>query len=205
MRNVFPPNPELDYQAVMDVLKAYAFPRKAISDALARGDLIRVKKGLYVQSGRGIVPYSKEILANMIYGPSYISLEYALAYYGLIPEQVEEVTSVTTGKSKWFDTPVGMFSFMHLSVDYYGFGFNRKSLEEDRGFLLADPEKAVADRVLKERGRFTLRSMRQFLFESLRIDQAAFGKLDKGLFREASKRSGKESLDMLRRVSEENE
>ena len=187
----------------MDALKAYAFPRKAISDALVRGDLIRVKKGLYVQSGRGILPYSKEILANMMYGPSYISLEYALAYYGLIPERVEEVTSVTTGKSKRFDTPIGRFSFTHLPLHYYSFGFNRKPLEEDRGFLLADPEKAIADRVLKERGRFSLKSMKLFLFDGLRIDQTEFQKLDADLFREASKLSGKQSLEILYRVREE--
>jgi len=71
-------------------------PRDKISDLLKKGTIIRVKKGLYVfgEDNRK-KPYSKEILANLIYGPSYISLDYALQYHGLIPERVEAVTSVT--------------------------------------------------------------------------------------------------------------
>ncbi len=127
MRLLLPPLPELDYQIVIDAFKNYAYPRKALSDALVRGDLIRVKRGLYVQSGRGIPAYSREVLANMIYGPSYISFEYALAYYGLIPERVEEISSATLGKSKIFDTPAGKFSYMHVSTSYYSFGFAHKA------------------------------------------------------------------------------
>ena len=158
----------------MDALKGYAYPRKALSDALVRGDLVRVKKGLYVQSGRGIPAYSREVLANMIYGPSYISFEYALAYYGLIPERVEEIASATTGKSKLFTTPAGRFSYMHVSTSYYSFGFGQKLLGDERTFLIADPEKAVADRVIREKGGFSLRGMKEFLFDNLRIDAAGF-------------------------------
>ena len=132
MRLLLPPLPELDYQIVIDAFKNYAYPRKALSDALVRGDLVRVKKGLYVQSGHGIPAYSREVLANMIYGPSYISFEYALAYYGLIPERVEEISSATLGKSKAFATPAGKFSYTHVSTSYYSFGFAHKLLGEER-------------------------------------------------------------------------
>jgi hypothetical protein len=203
MRLLLPPLPELDYQIVMDALKGYAYPRKALSDALARRDLIRIKKGLYVQSGRGIPPYSREVLANMIYGPSYISYEYALAYYNLIPERVEEVTSATTGKSKSFTTPAGRFSYTHISTNYYGFGFGRKQCGDERTFLIADPEKAVTDRVIREKGRFSLRGMRQFLFDNLRIDPAEFKKLDRGIIAEASRLTGRHSLAILLKVMEE--
>jgi predicted transcriptional regulator of viral defense system len=54
-------------------------------------------------------PYSRELLANLMYGPTFISLESALAFYGLIPERVEAMLSVTTGRSREFDTPVGRF------------------------------------------------------------------------------------------------
>jgi hypothetical protein len=200
MHNLFPPLPELDYQIVMDALKGYVYPRKALSDAIARGDLTRIKKGLYIQSGRGILPYSKEILANMIYGPSYISFEYALAYYSLIPERVEEVTSVTTGKSKQFNTPGGIFSYRHIPRAYYSFGFSRKKLSDERGFLIAGPEKAVADRVLREKGRFSVSSMRQFLFENLRMESTEFRKLNIDIFDKASKLTGRQSLEILRKV-----
>ncbi len=71
------PYEEFDYQVLLGALKNYA--RKQ--------------------------PYSREILANLIYGPSCISLEYALQYYGMIPERVEAVTSVTVGRSRKFSTP----------------------------------------------------------------------------------------------------
>jgi hypothetical protein len=203
MQLLLPSFPELDYRIVMDALKGYAYPRKALSDALKRGALSRIKKGLYIQSGRGIPPYSREVLANMIYGPSYISLEYALAYYGLIPERVEEVTSVTTGKNKSFDTAAGKFSYTHMPRPYYCLGFGRKEFGDDRAFLIAYPEKAVADRVLRERCRFSLRAMREFLFENLRIDPGEFRNLDIGVLTEASRLAGRESLEILRRVRAE--
>ncbi|MBW1855256.1 MAG: hypothetical protein JRJ00_11360 [Deltaproteobacteria bacterium] len=90
------PQEEFDYQTLLDCLEVYARPRDKISDLLKKGIIIRVKKGLYIfgEEYRKI-PYSMEILANLIYGPSYISLDYALQYYGLIPERIEAVTSVT--------------------------------------------------------------------------------------------------------------
>lgn len=200
MTTLFPPLPELDYHVVMDALKGFAYPRKALSDALARGDLIRVKKGIYVQSGRGVPDYSREVLANMIYGPSYISFEYALAYHGLVPERVEELTSATTGKRKSFNSPVGRFSYTHVPEKYYGFAFSRKEPANGRAFLLADPEKAVTDRILRERGRFSIRSMQQFLFENLRMDPIDFRNLDVAVFAEAYRTSGKRSMEILHRV-----
>jgi hypothetical protein len=62
---------------------------------LRRKDIIRVKKGLYI-FGETYArrPFSREVLANVIYGPSYVSLDYALHYHGLIPERVEAVISI---------------------------------------------------------------------------------------------------------------
>ncbi|MBF5059620.1 hypothetical protein [Candidatus Neptunochlamydia vexilliferae] len=67
--------------------------------------------------------YSLEILANKIYGPSYVSLEYALAYYGMIPEHVVEVTSVTSKRKRLYNTPVGRFSYTPIPLSLYGVGF----------------------------------------------------------------------------------
>lgn len=80
------PFEEFDYQILLNSLRGYAHPRKKITALLRKGEIIRVKKGLYIfgaQHRRS--PYCRELLANLIYGPSCISLEYALHYYGLIP------------------------------------------------------------------------------------------------------------------------
>ena len=79
---------EFDYQALLGALQDYAHPRDKISDLLVKGVIIRVKKGQYIfgDSYRN-KPYSREILANLIYGPSCVSLEYALHSHGLTPER----------------------------------------------------------------------------------------------------------------------
>ncbi len=88
---------EFDCQTLLDVLKDYARPRDKITDLIRKGIIIRVKKGLYVLGDRfRTPPCSRELLANLAYGPSYISFKYALQYYGMVPERVEAVTSVTT-------------------------------------------------------------------------------------------------------------
>ncbi|MBD3419338.1 MAG: hypothetical protein GF398_04390 [Chitinivibrionales bacterium] len=200
MNTTLPPIPELDYQVVINALKGYAAPRKALSDMLARGLLLRVKKGIYVQSGRGIDAFSREILSNMIYGPSYVSYESALSAHGMIPERVEMVISATIGKTRLFKTPIGTFSYIHQKPRYYAFGFNRLSLSENRGYLMAIAEKALADRVLREPGRFSLRDMEAFLFENLRVEPTDFRNLDAAVLSQIAKRGARRSLTVLERL-----
>jgi predicted transcriptional regulator of viral defense system len=105
--------PEIDSLQLQQSLKDYAFPRDRVTKLLATGDLIRIKKGIYIDP-HSQYPYSKGILANLIYGPSYVSLEYALQHHNLIPEAVHVVTSVTTGREKRYRTPVGDFDYAHM-------------------------------------------------------------------------------------------
>src|SRR3990167_5668562 len=105
------PHEELDYGFVMDCLSSYKNPRVKLNHLLKIEALIRVKKGIYIFGKRfARQPYSSEVLANMIYGPSYVSLEWACQYYRLIPEKVTTVTSITTRRSKQFQTPLGLFT-----------------------------------------------------------------------------------------------
>jgi hypothetical protein len=169
------PQEEFDYQTLMGALDEYARPRDKISDLLKKGIIIRVKKGLYVfGEAYRKAPYSKEILANLMFGPSYISLEYALQYHGLIPERVEAVTSVTTGRSRRFLTPVGLFTYRRISLDAFRIGMDRKEIGERRAFLIATPEKALADKIYTDRrhGIRTKKMMSDYLENNLRIDPA---------------------------------
>ncbi len=169
------PQEEFDYQTLMGALDEYARPRDKISDLLKKEIIIRVKKGLYVfGEAYRKAPYSKEILANLMFGPSYISLEYALQYHGLIPERVEAVTSVTTGRSRRFLTPVGLFTYRRISLDAFRIGMDRKEIGERRAFLIATPEKALADKIYTDRGPGirTKKMMSDYLENNLRIDPA---------------------------------
>jgi hypothetical protein len=111
------------------------------------------------------------LLANLIYGPSYVSLDYALDYHGFIPEKSEALTSVTIGRSRKFRTPVGLFIYRRIPIRAYDAGM--VLVEEDYGqaFLIASAEKALADKIISERGvsLTSAAEMRRFLTEDLRI------------------------------------
>src|SRR5579862_4289111 len=138
---------EIDYQFLLSLLSEYAHPRDKISEWLKSGDLIRVKKGLYVFGKQiALIPYSLEVLANLIYGPSAISLNYALAYYGFIPERVTTVTSITNKRKKSFATPAGEFTYQYLSLAKYPFEIELAG-HKQKHFLIASPEKAICDHI----------------------------------------------------------
>ncbi|MGD2270206.1 MAG: hypothetical protein PVI06_07400 [Desulfobacterales bacterium] len=172
---------EFDYQTILNALKDYERPRDKISDLLRKGIIIRVKKGLYIfGDDYRRRPYSREVLANLIYGPSYISLEYALHYYGLIPERVEAITSVTPGRSRKFFTPVGLFIYRNIPLEAFRTGMNRIELEGGLSFLVAVPEKALADKIRIDRG-MAIQNRQQvydYLVRNLRIDEAALQEMD---------------------------
>ena len=90
------------------------------------GKIIRLKKGLFVvspnESGELI---SMELIANHIYGPSYVSMETALRYYGLIPEAVYEFRSMTTKSSRTFQNSLGIFGYSHCSNEYFPIGIRQ--------------------------------------------------------------------------------
>ena len=176
---------EFDYQVLMDVLRGYEHPRDKITALLRQGIIIRVKKGIYIfgeRYSRG--PFSREVLANMIYGPSYVSLDYALHYYGLIPERVEAVTSVTCGRGRRFSTPVGLFIYRMIHLRAYQVGIDQVEIEGDRPFLIATPEKALADKIHDDRGTGirTQEEMKDYLLKNLRVDPESLAKLDADVF-----------------------
>jgi hypothetical protein len=158
-----------DYQVLLDTLAGYRKPRDRITRLLASGAIMRVRRE----------PLSREYLANLIYGPSYVSLEYALSHHGLIPERVETITSITTRRSRDFDTPFGTFSYRMLKGRRYAVG----AILETAGktsFLVASPEKALADKVWTDK-RFSglrLSDYDAYLSDDLRIDREALSRFD---------------------------
>ena len=123
--------------------------------------------------------YSSEILANLIYGPSYISLEYALQLYGLIPERVCTVMSVTTGRSRRFSTPVGDFSYRMVPMPAFASGMDLLPNTSGGMYMVAVPEKALTDKIQSERG-LSIRSGREierYLLENLRLDMSDLSQL----------------------------
>ena len=174
------PQEEFDYQTLLDCLKSYVRPRDKISDLLRKGSIIRIKKGLYVFGNEyRRRPFSREILGNLIYGPSYISLDYALQHYGLIPERVEAVTSVTTGRSRRFATSVGLFTYRMIPLEAFRMGMDQIEIGDGRAFLMATPAKALADKLYDVWG-IAIQSQKElsnYLETNLRIDLAVLREL----------------------------
>lgn len=119
-----------------------------------KGWIIGLRKGLYALSrdDRRIEP-PHFFLANQILIPSYVSLESALAYYGLIPEFVAATTSVTARKTCEFKNAFGAFTYQHVQPKgYTGFAAMRET--EKISYLVATPEKAVVDFLYLNLSRF---------------------------------------------------
>ena len=166
------------------VLKTYLgnlkYPKNKISNMEKSGELIRLKKDLYVN---GRFPISKELIANHLYGVSYISLETALAYYGMIPERVYLVRSITTRRAKTFSTPLGNYEYKTVSADYFSIGLRQEIVENKYAFLIAQPAKVVCDMIVAT-PNLRLQSalaMQNYLIEDLRIDFDVFKTFDKNI------------------------
>lgn len=170
----------VDYQQLVSLLPGYSKPRDKIGALLSRGDLIRVRKGLYVLGERHRhSPIDRELLANLIYGPSYVSLEYALSRHGIIPERVENVTSVTTGRPRRFVTPFGVFTYRPLPPARYVPGVQWTG-GGDTPHLIATPEKALIDTVWADKRlrAASRRDVETYLVGDLRADVTRLAALD---------------------------
>ncbi len=169
----------IDYVQLMSVLKDYKAPHRKINIMLKSGELIRIKKGLYVLGDNyRDEPICLEFLANLIYGPSYISQEYALQYYGMIPERVDIVTSMTCKRLKLFKTPVGTFQYAYLNLERFNVGIDWQTFRSDMRLLIASPEKAIVDTLIQYPTITTMKDMSKHLIENLRIDESALKNLD---------------------------
>lgn len=167
----------LNYMGIMDTLKKYASPRSKLTTMIKKGELIKVRRGLYLPGN--CTWYSTKTLANIIYGPSYVSFETALSYYGIIPERVHAITSAcfNKNKNKQFETPVGIFLYRYTNPTVYPYGITRIN-ENDESFLIATPEKAVCDMLSKIRGITSVKAITELLIDDLRMDHEALLNLD---------------------------
>lgn len=181
--------PYVDTQTLLMFLADYKKPREAILRMVENEELIRLKNGFYLITDKITNGYAKVIpfeqVANLLYGPSYVSLEWALSFYGIIPERVHTVTSMTLGKNKEYQTQVGDFSYFNLSSDRYSIGITKKkSPDFVGGFLIASPEKALADTVFKTCKNLNKDQLKDELLESKRIDRNCFRELNKDLLQD---------------------
>ena len=160
----------MGYSYLLEQVKEYESPKAKITTMIKSGAIIRVRRGLYVPGQAN--SYSLKTLANRIYGPSYISFEYALAYHNLIPERVTTITSASLAKNKrkGFRTPVVTFVYHSVVPAVFPYGVMRRE-ENGHPFPIATKEKALCDALSKLKGHYTHSSVEDLLYEDLRMEQ----------------------------------
>ena len=160
------------------------------------GQLIRLKRGLYVVSeqvsGKHINPC---LCANHIYGPSYVSQQWALRWYGLIPERVYTMTSVTTKRTRMFENTLGRFTYEQVKPEYFSIGIDCAE-EEGVSFLIASREKALCDFILHDRyvPFQSLKTLWQYLEEDIRFDVDELATFDVNIIEACAKCGRKENI-----------
>ena len=166
---------------ILDLLKDYKRPNDKISELLKSEALISIRRGLYITGPKLDLPSPNPFLiANHLRGPSYVSLESALSYWEMIPERTYEISSVSIKTSKFYKTPAGRFNYQQLKLPYYSYGIKNIAYSPKQTVLIASPEKALCDKVVRT-PKIYLRSIKQtreFLMEDLRIDSEVLSKLD---------------------------
>lgn len=199
-------NMPFPHSALVAMFAGYERPNDKISLLVKSGVIIRIKKGLYVlSSDYRHKQISMPMLANIILGPSYVSLDYALSYHGLIPEGVYEISSVTIKRSKQFVTPLGVFSYLQTKADLYNIGITQQQTSDKKNYLMASPEKALCDKIINVKNirLNSIKLMEEFLIEDIRVDIDLLGELDISVVSECVEVGYKrEALVMLQKVIE---
>ncbi|NMA18304.1 MAG: hypothetical protein GX939_06060 [Clostridiaceae bacterium] len=161
---------------LLDELQEYRCPANKLARMVAQGEIFPVVRGLYTTDNTT----PGYLLAASIYGPSYLSFDYALSYWHLIPEAVYTYTSATYDKKKrkQFKTDFGLFTYRDVPKTAYPVGIQIVS-EGNYSFLIALPEKALCDKLYTLSPVANLRAFENLLWDDLRIDRDTFRGLDK--------------------------
>lgn len=159
-----------------------------ISELEKAKEIIRLKRGMYVVnptvSGKLL---STELIANQLYGPSYISLQSALRYYGLIPETVYTMRSMTVKHTRCFENLIGRFDYIYCPHKYFSIGVTQV-LKDGYSFVIATPEKALCD-LIAYTPNLNLRYQKEiitYLEEDIRFDMDVFFKMRTDIFRQCA-------------------
>lgn len=133
------------------------------------GRIYQLRRGLYAIAP----PYQKRkphpfLIANCLHRSSYVSLQSALAFYGLIPDTVNVTLSVTVGRPELLETPLGSFRFRHIKTDLL-FGYKMIELNDSQQALVALPEKALLDLVYLQTGGETQAYLKGLRLQNLEV------------------------------------
>ena len=179
--------------------RMYKDPKHRIFNMARKGEIIPIKRGMY-ETDKDTPGY---LLANVLLGPSYLSFEYALSYYGMIPERVEVYTSATFGKRKIheFKNDFGTYRYRDIPLEVYPYFYTREVIG-GRPFLIATKEKALCDMVSIVSPIRGIADFEEYLFDGMRLDEDEFDSLDETRISRIAPLYHKTNPDRLIRVIE---
>ena len=166
------------------------FDRNNLTRWCRKGLLMKLRNLYYAFPEYRQVPEFSRYVANRIYAPSYLSLHSALSFYGMIPEEVVQMTSVTTLKTAKFENDFGTFYYQNVKTPLF-FGYEIKTMKNGRGLMFATPEKALLDLLYLNPFYKTVQDL-----EELRLDEDFMqNEFNKGRMMEYLSKIGNKSLE----------
>ncbi len=174
----------LSTSEIKENIKDISNKNNKISREIKSNKLIKLKKGLY-ETDKNTPNY---LLAGSIYGPSYISFDYALAYYDLIPKRVVNCTSATFGKKKKKKYVNYFGTFLYRDIPKKAYPFEVEIIVEGNySYQIATKEKALCDKLYTLKPISNLKELEYILLKDLRIDDMELEKINKDTIEELAK------------------
>ena len=186
-----------DFQSLSIKYKEYSNIYQKIHNECEKGVLVKIKRGLYTDD----LYDDKEVIANICYGPSYISFEYALSYYGIIPEFVSTFTSATFGKknNKIYRMKDATFDYQSVPDEVFPMGVLLMKNSKGISYKFASKEKALCDLLYSKYPVRSIKDLKMLLFEDMRIDEDEFLKMDAEFMKEIAPLYHSNSLNVLKK------
>ena len=186
-----------DFQSLRIKYKEYSNIYQKINNECKKGILVKIKRGLYTDD----LYNDKEVIANICYNPSYISFEYALSYYGVIPEFVSTFTSATFGKknNKIYHMKDSTFDYRSVPDEVFPMGILIMKNSKDISYKIASKEKALCDLLYSKYPVRSIKDLKTLLFEDMRIDENEFLKMNVEFIKEIAPLYHSNTLNVLKK------
>ena len=186
-----------DFQSLRIKYKGYSNIYQKINNECKKGILVKIKRGLYTDD----LYNDKEVIANICYNPSYISFEYALSYYGVIPEFVSTFTSATFGKknNKTYHMKDSTFDYRSVPDEVFPMGILIMKNSKDISYKIASKEKALCDLLYSKYPVRSIKDLKTLLFEDMRIDENELLKMNVEFIKEIAPLYHSNSLNVLKK------
>ena len=186
-----------DFQNLRIKYKEYSNIYQKINNECKKGILVKIKRGLYSDD----LYNDKEVIANICYNPSYISFEYALSYYGVIPEFVSTFTSATFGKknNKIYHMQGSTFDYRSVPDEVFPMGILIMKNSKDISYKIASKEKALCDLLYSKYPVRSIKDLKTLLFEDMRIDENDILKMNVEFIKEIAPLYHSNTLNVLKK------